>query len=189
MSSEPVENHLGYYAGFVSRLAAFAIDMAVIALVSVSATWFLSITASMLQVQQILDYSFQKVNGYQDLLDQLAGPLVVGGLTLLYVVGYHVFFWTMTGQTPGKSLLGLRVVTVEGQRVHPLRALLRYFGYVAAALPFFLGFLWVLVDDRRQGWHDKIAGTYVIYTWTARPDERFLARAIKSLGKLHKHPG
>ncbi|MBN1667812.1 MAG: RDD family protein [Anaerolineales bacterium] len=181
MSPEPVENYLGYYAGFVSRLAAFAIDVVVIALVSVSVTWFLSVTASMLQMQQILGFSLQQIAGSQVLIDRLFGPLVVGGLALVYVVGYHVFFWWLTGQTPGKYLLGLRVVTVKGQRVPPWRAALRYLGYILAALPLFVGFVWILVDDRRQGWHDKLAGTCVIYTWAARPDERFLAEAIEDL--------
>ena len=74
--------------------------------------------------------------------------------------------------------MGLRVVTVKGERVKPLRAVFRYLGYILAALPLFLGFAWILVDDRRQGWHDKLSGTYVIYTWAARPDERFLAEEI-----------
>jgi uncharacterized RDD family membrane protein YckC len=48
---------------------------------------------------------------------------------------------------------------------------------------FFLGFLWIFVDRRRQGWHDKIANTYVIYTWAAKPDERFLAKRIQRSSK------
>jgi uncharacterized RDD family membrane protein YckC len=78
-------------------------------------------------------------------------------------------------------LLGLRVVTIEGRRLTVWRAILRFLGYMLAALPFFLGFAWILVDNRRQGWHDKIAGTYVAYIWAARPDERFLVSTMKSI--------
>jgi uncharacterized RDD family membrane protein YckC len=45
---------------------------------------------------------------------------------------------------------------------------------------FFLGFLWILIDNRRQGWHDKMAGTCVIYNWPARPDENFLRKRLDS---------
>ena len=87
----------------------------------------------------------------------------------------------MTGQTLGMILMGLRVVTIEGRRLTVWRAIIRFIGYIIAALPFFLGFAWILVDNRRQGWHDKIAGTYVAYIWAAKPDERFLVRAIENI--------
>jgi uncharacterized RDD family membrane protein YckC len=43
-----------------------------------------------------------------------------------------------------------------------------------AAFPLYLGFAWILVDNRRQGWQDKIGGTHVVYAWDAKPDENFL---------------
>lgn len=48
----------------------------------------------------------------------------------------------------------------------------RVLGYYISFLALFLGFLWVLVDDRRQGWHDKIADTIVVYDWEARLGKR-----------------
>jgi uncharacterized RDD family membrane protein YckC len=73
------------------------------------------------------------------------------------------------------------VVTIEGRRLTVWRAIIRFIGYIIAALPFFLGFVWILVDNRRQGWHDKIAGTYVAYIWAAKPDERFLVSAMEGI--------
>jgi len=78
-------------------------------------------------------------------------------------VGYPVVFWVLLGQTPGKLLMGVRIARTNGQRLTIGRALLRYLGYWLSAIPLGLGFFWVLVDDQRQGWHDKLAGTYVIY--------------------------
>jgi uncharacterized RDD family membrane protein YckC len=46
-----------------------------------------------------------------------------------------------------------------------------------------IGLLWIMVDDQRQGWHDKLAKTFVIYTWAARPDEQFL---VDELHELHQ---
>ncbi len=48
------------------------------------------------------------------------------------------------------------------------------------ALPLFLGYLWVLVDDERQTWHDRLAKTIVVYEWDARYEER-LVGAVRHL--------
>jgi uncharacterized RDD family membrane protein YckC len=175
-----VENYLGYYAGFVSRFSAFLIDVIGIVLISVSITWFVNVIAEMLRVGAILEITMQQTS-FQGLSGETFSPLVGVILTVMYIVGYHVFFWSLTGQTPGKIMLGLRVVTTKGKKVNLLRALLRFFGYLVSAVPLFLGYAWILVDDRRQGWHDKISGTFVVYTWAARPDERFLAEQIRKV--------
>jgi uncharacterized RDD family membrane protein YckC len=60
-------------------------------------------------------------------------------------------------------LLGLRIVDAEDGSAPGMRALvLRYLGYLVAALPLCLGYLWMLWDPRRQGWHDKMARTVVV---------------------------
>jgi alpha-D-ribose 1-methylphosphonate 5-triphosphate synthase subunit PhnG len=46
-----------------------------------------------------------------------------------------------------------------------------------------LGFLWVLGEDRRRAWHDRIAHTYVLYVWDARYEENFLRNAVYQLTK------
>jgi uncharacterized RDD family membrane protein YckC len=105
----------------------------------------------------------------------------------MYVLSYHVFFWALTGQTPGKALLGVRVVTTNGHRISPWRGILRFFGYFLAVIPLGIGLLWIMVDDQRQGWHDKLAKTFVIYTWAARPDEEFLVEELQELHQVSKN--
>jgi uncharacterized RDD family membrane protein YckC len=178
-------NWLGYYAGFITRLLAMAVDILAISVSLISITWFFSVTASMLQLRTILGFSINRIPGSANFIDAIFGPPFAGLFTLVYIVGYHLFFLALIGQTPGKALMGLRVVTQEGRRLSPYRALLRIVAYLVSGIPFFLGFLWILVDDRRQGWHDKIAGTHVIYTWAARPDENFLAGEIRKLHAPH----
>lgn len=79
--------------------------------------------------------------------------------------------WMMLGGTPGKLLMGCELVDGRsGHRVSLGQALLRYLGYLLSALPLGLGFLWILWDRRKQGFHDKLAGTLVI-----REDERRLS--------------
>jgi uncharacterized RDD family membrane protein YckC len=90
--------------------------------------------------------------------------LACGGVAfVLWAVGYFVVFWSTTGQTPGNRLMRIRVCGVDdGAVLKPRRSLLRFGALALAALPLFAGFLPVLIDDRRRGVHDMIAGTVVV---------------------------
>jgi uncharacterized RDD family membrane protein YckC len=93
------------------------------------------------------------------------GELSIGGEVMANLIGALavLLFWVEKGATPGKSVLGLRIVDAETGGAPTLgRFALRYIGYLVSALPFGLGYLWALWDPRRQGWHDKMAGTVVI---------------------------
>jgi len=164
----------GHYAGFVSRLLAFLIDVVLLTVVlgaALSAGLSLVTTVNTLLG---LNYFFTTVLGFSSVSVEEVRAGVGSLLSAVAVVGYPLLFWVLTGQTPGKMVLGLRVVTLDGGRVSLGRAILRLVGYVLAALPLYAGFAWIIVDNRRQGLHDKIAGTCVVYTWAARPDETFL---------------
>jgi uncharacterized RDD family membrane protein YckC len=76
---------------------------------------------------------------------------------------YFAGFWAVTGQTPGMRLMHLRVGARDGAPPHAARALVRVVGLVLAIVPVFAGFLPVLVDDRRRGLPDFLAGTVVVY--------------------------
>jgi uncharacterized RDD family membrane protein YckC len=76
----------------------------------------------------------------------------------LYLVG----FWSLAGQTPGMRFFGVRL-GVEGERLPPRRSLKRLLGLVLAAIPLGIGFLGVLLDERRRGWQDRMAGIDVFY--------------------------
>lgn len=75
-----------------------------------------------------------------------------------------VFFWVRFLGTPGKLLMGCQVVDADSAKPLVLtQAVMRYLGYYISALPLGLGFLWIAVDKRKQGFHDKIANTVVLY--------------------------
>ena len=84
-------------------------------------------------------------------------------LSPLTVLAYFSIFVNLTGRTPGKWLMGLQVVSSDGAAMGPGRSVLRFLGYIVSLLPLGAGFLWVLGDDERRGWHDHIARTQVIY--------------------------
>lgn len=81
----------------------------------------------------------------------------------LLSIGYYIIFWVKSGQTPGKRVMGLTVVSADGSSVSWGQALLRYLGYIINIIVISLGFLWIAFDQKRQGWHDKMAKTYVIF--------------------------
>jgi uncharacterized RDD family membrane protein YckC len=83
-------------------------------------------------------------------------------LAFLISAGYFIGFWATTGQTPGKMALGIKVIGEDGSPVSWGKALLRYLGYILNSLAFSIGFIWAAFDAKRQGWHDKIAKTYVV---------------------------
>lgn len=83
-------------------------------------------------------------------------------LTVLIVLGYFILFVGWRGQTPGKMLLGLKVIRVTGMEVGYTRAFIRWMGQILGFLSFGLGFLVVAFSRRKQSLHDKLAGTYVV---------------------------
>jgi uncharacterized RDD family membrane protein YckC len=98
--------------------------------------------------------------------------LASGIFAAVFTYSYYAFFWFFVGMTIGDAAMGIRIVRTNGKRIGPFRTLVRLFGYVISLIPFGLGFFWILIDDRRQGWHDKLAGTFAIYAWEARPEEQ-----------------
>lgn len=74
-----------------------------------------------------------------------------------------VLFWIYRQATPGKMAISARIVDARtGGRPSNAQLIGRYFAYYLSMLPFFLGFIWVAFDPRKQGWHDKLAGTVVV---------------------------
>lgn len=74
-----------------------------------------------------------------------------------------ITFWIYRSATPGKMMLGLKVVDAStGGALRVGQSILRYAGYYVSTIPLFLGLIWVGFDPRKQGWHDKIAGTVVV---------------------------
>lgn len=72
-------------------------------------------------------------------------------------------FWVKKQATPGKMVFSARIVDARtGRGMTPGQAVGRYLAYTVSILPLGLGILWVAFDARKQGWHDKIAGTVVI---------------------------
>ena len=162
---------MGAYAGFASRAVALIIDLAIDTL--------------LLTIIGVIVSLLQEVVRYSTITVTLLGWLqIITSLTLL--AGYFIFGWMLAGQTVGMALMGVRVVRTNGQFVTLWVAVRRLVGMLLSSI-LFLGYLWVLVDDRRQGLHDKIAGTYVVYAWSG--PRKADGPAFRQLRRRRRSPG
>jgi uncharacterized RDD family membrane protein YckC len=169
MSTNSAASLQGHYAGFVSRLLGIAIDLGIIGTITVVVSW---ISLSMLQYIGIdirecppLDAGLGG-GALMCVVIQWTGIAV--GLSFPSI--YTLFFWTTTGQTPGKAVMGLRVVRLDGRPMTLWTGIVRLAGFSVSLASAGLGFLLALADNRRQALHDKFAGTCVIYSWDAHAD-------------------
>ena len=161
----------GQYAGFASRFIAYIVDLLVIVGAITVVGIVFSLLLNFFRLNQLIDNLLASDSALGDILRVIT---FLGSVAFISF-SYFVLVWTFTaGQSVGKALVGVRIVPTDGSKITVWRAIVRYFAFILSALVLFLGLLWVLISDSRQGWHDKIARTYVIYDWPAREDETFL---------------
>jgi uncharacterized RDD family membrane protein YckC len=147
------------YGGFWRRFFAFLIDKIIIYVFSINGCAVAILAVGLgSDVPEILFSTPQEISSRIGAFMSLCVFL-----SLLADMVYFTLFHGISGQTPGKMLLRLQVVTASGAPITTGTAFLRWVGYLISGLFFFLGFLWVVFDRKKQGWHDKIAMTSVIY--------------------------
>lgn len=133
------------YVGFWVRFVTFLVDSLIVAVIIIPLLLWI-----------------YGVNAFFD-LKTMTGPV---NILLNYVLPAIAFilFWIYRSATPGKMLLDAIIVDARGGGKPSKRQLvLRYLGYYLSTLPLFLGFFWIMWDPRKQGWHDKLAHTVVVY--------------------------
>jgi len=181
---------LGQYAGFFTRAAAMIVDILVIMglifvlywCIRLPIAFFFNIntdTCSASDLRSILPQVGAFFMRGRDTSPEWLCSMVDFIWTITAFLAapvYFVFFYSSTGQTIGMYILGVRVVRMDGKHMSLWGSLVRWFCLFLAALPFGLGLLWVIIDDRRQGWHDKLAHTCVIYAWRAEEDTFVISR-------------
>jgi len=134
------------YAGFWIRVGAALIDSVLILII------ILPILTKIYGMDIWLSTSL--VQGFWDLLLSYILPAIA-----------VVIFWVYKSATPGKMATRLTIVDAKsGGKPTTAQFVIRYLCYYVALLPVGIGIIWVGIDKRKQGWHDKIAGTVVIRT-------------------------
>jgi uncharacterized RDD family membrane protein YckC len=154
----------GQYAGFASRAVAWVIDLVVISTVVFLGIWLISTSFSFAGIDlQSCPTSAATFFSLAMLVACRVAAVAVWVFSIGFAPLYLFSLWMLGGQTIGKRIAGVRVVRWDGTQLLPRHALLRVVGYAVCLITLGIGFLWVLVDDRRRGLHDRIAHTSVVY--------------------------
>ena len=146
-SPEPAAGDLEY-VGFWKRLIAFLIDVFILTVISVPL-----LLAIYGRSYLKLVHETGGIAGFWDFMIQYVLPTVA-----------VIVFWRYRGATPGKMAISAKIVDAKSGRTPSTgKLIVRYFAYLVSMLPLFLGFVWIGIDKRKQAFHDKIAGTVVVY--------------------------
>lgn len=142
----PIDPSEYEYAGFWIRVWASLIDSALVLLV----------TAPLLGLLYGWDTGFGLSSGSGFRPTEFIISWVLPGIAV-------IAFWRYRSATPGKMVIHARIVDARTGEPPSVGQLIgRYLGYFVSTFPFFLGLIWVGIDARKQGWHDKLARTVVI---------------------------
>jgi uncharacterized RDD family membrane protein YckC len=132
------------YVGFWARVGAAIIDSILMAIVLVP---FVRIFYGDLDYEDIAT------------LDSPANIMINGLLPAIVVI----LFWVWRDATPGKMAIGAKIVDAKtGGKPSTGQFIGRYLSYYISSIVLLLGFIWVGFDAKKQGWHDKLAGTLVV---------------------------
>ena len=141
------------FAGFWRRLGAFIIDLTVMG----AAASFLT------------PFRWFGFGNFFDLSNLIEVPIlslpfvaIANPISVILSCVYFVALWAWRDQTLGMMVLNIRLIRPDGTNVDTGHSITRLFGSIIAAAPFFIGLIWIAFDERKQGWHDKLAATYVV---------------------------
>ncbi len=139
------------YAGFWIRVGASLIDLIIMVIV-------IFVPLSLIYGEEYW-LEEQMVYGFWDVFLNYIVPFVA-----------TIWFWLRFFGTPGKMATKLKIVDAQtGNKISVGQAIGRYFAYIISILPLGLGIIWVGIDKKKQGWHDKLAGTVVIRNNQSEP--------------------
>jgi uncharacterized RDD family membrane protein YckC len=142
------------YVGFWRRVGATLIDS--ILLIAVTVPFLLAV------------YGYAYVAPDAAMIQGPADFLI----TYVFPAVAVIAFWSAKQATPGKMAVGAKIVDASTGNAPTTGQLVgRYFAYYLSIIVVFLGFIWVAFDDRKQGWHDKLAGTVVVRLKNRQPRE------------------
>jgi uncharacterized RDD family membrane protein YckC len=143
------------YAGFWIRFAALMIDGVILDILGLIV--FLPVLAIIGGTAALSDLSSQ---GPMVLLALFAAYLLI----IVLIFAYQIYFVSKRGGTPGKLILGLRIIRVDGSMLSKGQAAGRYLCYIIDGMTLYIGFLMAGFDDEKRALHDRICDTRVIYS-------------------------
>jgi uncharacterized RDD family membrane protein YckC len=143
------------YAGLATRTLAFALDAAIIDGVALFVAVTVGLGLSLLHLPKAVNVAIAAVGAC---------------IWILWSIGYFVFFWSTTGQTPGSRVMSIAVVDANGGgQLKPRRAALRLIALAIGAAALLSGIVVMLWDSRRRCFHDRVTRTLVLYVRSGPP--------------------
>ncbi len=142
------------YAGFWRRFGAFIIDLVIISIPS----WIME------PFWGFGFYGFENGSGFpwEPGFTNLPPLVFADFVPTIIGIAYFVVLWSWRGQTLGKMVAQIKVIRTDGTKAGIGTAIIRYLGYIVCILTLFIGFLWISLDRRKQGFHDMMADTCVV---------------------------
>jgi uncharacterized RDD family membrane protein YckC len=151
------------YAGFWIRFLAALIDGIILG-VPLAVVFFVVEGSTLTVYRDCVNNAIASgviVSTCSGTLSGAIAPFELFGLLVEFV--YFVGLWSQLGGTLGQRMLGLHVVDVAtGKHIGIGRAIGRFIGYLISSFVLFIGLIWAAFDPRKQGWHDKMASTFVV---------------------------
>jgi uncharacterized RDD family membrane protein YckC len=143
-SLKPGQDYLPSAPGFLRRLAAQIYDL------------FLLIALLFLATALLLPFTVgEAVSAQQTLIYRI----YLGTISFFF----YGWFWTHGGQTLGMRAWKIKVLTLDQKNINWTQALLRFLTAIVSWGFFGLGFLWILIDKNRRGWHDHLSNTALFF--------------------------
>ncbi len=149
------------YVGFWVRFAAFLLD----SLAIMGMLWVVALFVPLPDGFGAIDMTNQK-----ELLAIAPTLLARVGFDAVFSAIIFLLLWSLIRWSFGKILFRAYIVDSSGNKASFYQLLIRYLGYFASLIFLGLGFLWIAFDKKKQGWHDKLAGTVVIYDAPAKTE-------------------
>ena len=148
------------YGGFWIRLVARIVDGIIIGVpLSVLFIVFAVAAGGLAGQTNTTDQNAQAAVG----LGLVGVWLLIATLATLGTVVYFVYFWGTSGSTLGMRIFNLRIVDADtGASIGIARAIVRYLMSFVNSVACYIGWIWVAFDQRKQGWHDKVANSVVL---------------------------
>ena len=167
MTPRPVSfSRQGNYAGPISRLVAFVLDIIV--------AWVVIVL-----IFASVDFAISLMIGKPINLRHIQYVAVV--VIPLWFFLYFAYQWALGGKTVGMAIFGIRVMTAEGAPIRGRQAVIRTLTFPLSFLAVGLGLLGIILRVDHRAWHDRFASTCVVYDWDARAARlRWLARQQES---------
>jgi uncharacterized RDD family membrane protein YckC len=153
------------HAGMASRGLSFILDLIIVVATATIVYYLTEATLALFRIDIDTCNQFMPWGSTEALVNNLCRIIrgTISFVSIMVAPVYLVVSWMLTGQTIGMAVAGLRVVRTDGRPLRLRHALLRLIGLGISLLVLGIGLLWSAIDRNRQGWHDKLGNTYVIY--------------------------